>query len=244
MGKYYKEDLAYIHDVGYRDFALKSAAGILEILDRNDIRGGLIIDLGCGSGLWAEQLLKAGYDVLGIDISGAMIEIARRRVPGARFKVGSLYKARIPSCAAVTSLGECLNYLFDPENDSRAMALLFGRVYDALSPGGVFIFDILEPGQIAPGISSRTFTEGKDWLVLVEKEEDPELKKLTRRIISLRKAGKHYRRSDEMHEVRLYSSTDVARELRQAGFRVRKMASYGGFDLGRAHAAFLARKPE
>ncbi len=50
---FYREDLAYIHDVGHADFALRSAPGILEILRDNEISGGLVVDLGCGSGLWA-----------------------------------------------------------------------------------------------------------------------------------------------------------------------------------------------
>ncbi len=59
MAEWYKEDLAFIHDIGYGDFALGSAPGILEILDRSEIRGGLIVDLGCGSGLWARELTQA-----------------------------------------------------------------------------------------------------------------------------------------------------------------------------------------
>ena len=53
MGDYYKQDLAYIHDVGYCDYALKSAPGILDILAQNNIHQGLIVDLGCGSGVSA-----------------------------------------------------------------------------------------------------------------------------------------------------------------------------------------------
>jgi hypothetical protein len=44
MTEWYKEDLAYIHDVGFSDYALKSAAGILEILAGNQIWEGLIVD--------------------------------------------------------------------------------------------------------------------------------------------------------------------------------------------------------
>jgi SAM-dependent methyltransferase len=136
MKECYKEDLAYIHDVGHGDFALKSAPGILAILDRNKIREGLVVDLGCGSGLWARELAEAQYDVLGIDISGSMIGIARGRVPDAEFRIGSLFKVDIPPCDAVTSLGECLNYLFDPDNNSQTLGRLFRRIYDALTPGG------------------------------------------------------------------------------------------------------------
>lgn len=46
----YQEDLAYVHDVGFTTFVRGAAPGILEILRRQGIRGGLVIDLGCGIG--------------------------------------------------------------------------------------------------------------------------------------------------------------------------------------------------
>jgi SAM-dependent methyltransferase len=151
MTDWYREDLAYIHDVGHADFALESAPGILEVLVRNGIRDGLVIDLGCGSGLWARELVDTGYRVLGIDISEAMIELSRKRVPEADFRVGSLFGVDIPPCAAVTAVSEVLNYLFDEENECRGLARLFRRVYDALAPGGVFVFDVLVPGRCCRG---------------------------------------------------------------------------------------------
>ena len=78
-------------------------------------------------------------------------------------------------------------------------------------------------------------------MVLVEKEEDQNT--LTRRITTFRKTGEHYRRSDEVHRQRLYRAPDIARELRQVGFWVRTMRSYGRYPLPKAHAAFVARKP-
>ena len=199
------------------------------------------MDLGCGSGLLARELTKSQYKVLGIDLSEAMIRIARRRVPEAEFRIASLFKADIPPCNAVTSIGECLNYLFDSNNDSETLAQLFHRIYAALAPGGVFIFDIAEQGQVAEGTATRGFSEAEDWTVLVEKREERGV--LTRRIISFRKAGKHYRRSDETHRQRLYNSKELACQLRQAGFRARTIRSYGDYNLPKAHAAFIARKP-
>ena len=242
MARWYKEDLAFIHDVGYGDFALGSAPGILEILDRCEIRRGLVVDLGCGSGLWARELTRAGYRVFGVDISEAMIDIARRRVPDAEFQVSSLFEADIPPCDAVTSLGEVLNYLFDPDTARQTLVRLFRRVHDALTPGGVFVFDVAEPGQLTPETTAKGFSEGEGWLVLVEKEEDREWGTLTRRIISFRKVGELYRRAVEVHRQRLYKATDVAEELRQVGFGVQTMRSYGRYRLPRAHAAFVARK--
>ncbi|MDJ0621117.1 MAG: hypothetical protein QNJ63_31005 [Calothrix sp. MO_192.B10] len=58
MAEWYKKDLAYIHDIGFRDYALKSIPGILQILNQNKIDEGLIVDLGCGSGLSAQELTE------------------------------------------------------------------------------------------------------------------------------------------------------------------------------------------
>ena len=242
MNEWYKQDLAFIHDVGFSDWALKSAPGILEILNRSQIREGLIVDLGCGSGLSAQEFRKAHYKVLGIDISESMIEIARTRVPDTEFRIESLFKADIPPCNAVISLGECLNYLFDPDNNSETLVQFFYRIYNALTPGGVFIFDIAEPGQVTPGTPSKNFTEGEDWIVLVEKEEDRESEILTRRIITFRKVGEHYRRDDEVHRQQLYKAADVTAKLRQVGFEVETTQSYGQFRLPKESSSSIYRK--
>lgn len=239
MNDYYKKDLAYIHDVGFSDFALKSAPGIIETLQQNNIKEGLIVDLGCGSGLSAQEFIKAGYQVLGIDISESMIEIARKKVPEAEFKVESLFKATIPSCVAVTSIGECLNYLFDEDNNNDNINYLFNRIYKALIPGGLFIFDILEP--IGRG-TTQGFKEGEDWIVLYEKEEDREQKKLTRRIIALTKAGNYYKRDEEIHHVRLYEASEITEKLNKVGFQVQIKNNYGKFQLSKGHTVFIASK--
>jgi SAM-dependent methyltransferase len=170
-----------------------------------------------------------------------MIEIARKRVPQAEFRVESLLKAKLPRCDAVTSLGECLNYLFDRRTSMTQLRRLFGRIYTALKPGGVFMFDIAEPGR---GKGPRQkHIEGKDWAVLVDVSEDPEKQRLTRRITSFRKVGELYKRDEEIHRLQLYRRSDIAKELREAGFRVRTLKSYGEQEMIPGCVGFLARKP-
>ena len=232
----YQSDLAYIHDAGFGDFARKSAPGLLAVLRRAGIRGGLVVDLGCGSGIWAAELTRRGYDVVGIDISSSMIELARMRVPAARLIQASFLSAKLPSCDAVTALGEIFNYTFDGRNSLRQLARLFQRVHQALRPGGVFIFDIAEPGRAL----RRAHAQGKDWAILFAAEASRNL--LIRRMTAFRQVGKLYRRSEETHRLCLYRSSDIAADLRRAGFTVRLLRAYGRMPLPSGNAAFVATK--
>jgi SAM-dependent methyltransferase len=236
----YENDLAYIHDRGFGAFATGSAPGLLKLLQRHGIREGLIVDLGCGSGIWARKLADSGYQVRGVDISPAMIELARQRVPEARFHVGSFVQFPIPACRAVTALGEVFNYLFDPNNSLRTLRQVCKRVFDALTPNGLLIFDVAQPGR-CKGFGQR-FTEGEDWTCLVEYRQDVAKQQLIRRIISFRKIGNTYRRQEETHIQQLYSGTKIAEMLREIGFRVRQVRGYGKYRLSPGVVAFVARK--
>jgi SAM-dependent methyltransferase len=240
----YSEDLAYIHDAGYGDFARGAAPALLRALRTRGIKSGLVVDLGCGSGIWAQRLLHAGYAVSGIDISPAMVRLARKKAPDARFRVGSLLSVRLPPCVAVTALGEVINYTFDRSNSRRALGAFFQRVFEALAPGGMFIFDFAEPGQIADGSRRRVYTVGPDWAILLEAAEDKQRRTLTRKMTSFRKQGALYRRTDESHVVRLYRAEELEEELRRAGFQTKTARSYGTFDLRAATAAIYAEKPK
>jgi SAM-dependent methyltransferase len=212
------------------------------MLRENGSAGGLVVDAGCGSGVWARELTDRGYQVLGIDISAYMIRLARKQAPAAKFQVGSFLGAALPPCDAVTSIGECVNYAFDRRSGKQGLAEFFRRVYRALRPGGVFIFDIVEPG-VAAGAPQRRFLEGPDWAILLEVREDRRRKTLTRQIAIFRRMGKLYRRSEEIHRLRLYSGSELLAELSLAGFEARLLGGYGRFRFPPAHVGFLARKP-
>src|SRR5262249_57706897 len=101
MADAYREDLAYIHDAGFGGYARSAAAVLLRALRQAGAERGLVIDLGCGSGILAAEIAAAGYDVLGFDISSAMVALARRHVPQAHFPVQSLWAAYLPPSLAV-----------------------------------------------------------------------------------------------------------------------------------------------
>jgi len=239
--KAYREDLAYIHDVGYGDFARDAAPGILKTLRDHGIASGRVVDLGCGSGLWARAIVDAGYSVVGIDQSNAMLDLARKRVPEGKFRRGSYLTSPIPECDAVTAMGEILSYLFDAKVNLNSLRSLFHRVYAALCPGGLFMFDVAEPGRgTGPRQNHRV---GADWACLSDVEEEAGVSRLTRRIVAYRKVGRLYRRSEETHHLRLYKRAELASVMRDAGFQVRIIRSYGNRPFPKGLVGFVARKP-
>jgi len=238
----YGQDLAYVHHTGFTGFVTRAAPGLLRLLQQNGIRRGLVIDAGCGSGVWARELTSRGYDVLGIDISPSMIRLARRHAPRAKFRAGSLFSAKLPPCDAVTAIGECVNYAFDRRSGRRGLAQFFHCVHQALRPGGIFVFDIVEPGVVPNGAPQRKFVEGPDWAILLEAREDRKRSLLTRRIVTFRRVRNLYRRTEETHCLHLYGRSELLTELTRAGFQVQPLTGYGRLQFAPAHGAFLAQK--
>jgi SAM-dependent methyltransferase len=241
--KAYESDLAYVHDAGFRGFAESAAPFLISHLRGQNRRGGLVVELGCGSGIQAAAVIDAGYDVLGFDISPAMIELARQQAPKGEFRVASFLDVEIPHCLVVTAVGEIFNYLFDERNSPAQLEMLFRRVFAALEPGGRFLFDVALVGRIPEGVR-RTFAEGADWACLYEGREDSSKKSLTRQITSFRRVGDHFQRHTETHRLRLYEREPLRESLRKIGFRVRTLRSYGEFVFPPGYAGFLCTKPK
>jgi SAM-dependent methyltransferase len=224
----YRADLAHIHHEGFSEFAEQASLGILEILWKQGVRGGLVVDAGCGSGVLARELTRAGFDVLGFDPSPAMIALARTTAPAARFEVASLATAALPQCVAITAVGEVLNYASLDE-----VKEFFRK---AASVCRLLVFDIAERGSYPPNDERRV--DGDDWTVIAAKESDG--RTLTRRVITFRAEGETMRRDEETHTLELYGGEQIAAALRELGFRVRRRRSYGSYRLPKGHAVYVA----
>jgi SAM-dependent methyltransferase len=236
----YGQDVAYVHDAGYLDWAEQATPVVVELLRRRGVEGGRVVELGCGSGATAAGLTAAGHDVHGIDASRAMVEMARTRAPGAHFRVGSWVDAQIPECDAVVAIGEVLGYTGSARGTKAELVDLFGRVRTALSPNGLFVFDLAIPGRI-PGGEESAFEVGEDWACLyTASESGPHLQ---RRITTFRRidGGATYRRTEEVHRLRLWHTREVDKMLRDARFRVQVRRGYGGRALAPGHRVFVAR---
>lgn len=94
--------------------------------------GGPVADVGCGPGQVTGFLHGLGVDAFGIDLSPAMIDIARRDQPGLRFEVGSMTDLRLAG-AAVAGLLAFWSLIHVPDEAVPAVLAGFHRV---LRPGG------------------------------------------------------------------------------------------------------------
>jgi SAM-dependent methyltransferase len=246
MSHAYREDLSWIHDLGFGDLARHAAEFLLQTLAADGVAGGLVVDLGCGSGILGEEVVRAGYDVLGIDLSPTMIDLARGRVPEGRFLCESLRTAELPPCVAVVAVGECFNYRFDEETAPEGgLRRLFERIHAALTPGGVLLFDAAGPGRIAGDAPVKTHVDGGDWALLMHATEDHATRRLTRCITSFRQVGDLYRRADECHELELLSPDELLADLEAAGFAPRLLDHYAGHSLPAGLTGYFAKsRPE
>lgn len=235
---FYEMDLAYVHDVGYSRFARHAAKMLIKVFDEQLSEKGLLIDLGCGSGVVAQELVESGYKVLGIDISQALIEIAKKRAPHANFIVGSFFDIPLPECIGIVSTSECLNYATNGE-DLNAIKALFRKVFASLKPGGLFIFDMVEPGTVD---DRKHIMEHEDWTLFSHRREDQIRNTLTREITLFRKIGESYRKSKEIHKARLYPHKQVIALLEDVGFEVSLFKQYDELKLDEHHFGYCCKK--
>ena len=222
---YYGPDQALIHHTRFGDLAADAARLLISRLHATGLTDGTVTDLGCGSGILAAALVEAGYAVTGVDISADMVDLSRTNAPGGSFSVGSVHDTELVPSVGVTATGEVLNYATDPRAGLDALSAVAARVFAALAPGGMFLFDVATPGRNL-GINPRhVFHEHESWLLGMHATEEGA--RLDRRIVILmREPDGRYRRVDEHHVLMLYDVPDVVAALEAVGFTVETRAAY------------------
>lgn len=225
---FYGVEQARIHDRAFGALAATAATDVLDLMRAGSHDRGLVVDLGCGSGILARVVIDAGYDVLGVDISADMIALARDRAPTGDFRVGSLHDLAIPDgCVAVCAIGEALNYATDERSGLDAFRQLAQRVFEALASGGVFVFDVSGPGRAGPDRSLQRFHRHDQWCLGMIATESADGSRLDREIsIFAIDADGRYRRSDEHHVLRLFDATTLVRILDGTGYEVEVLDNY------------------
>ena len=236
----YREDLAYVHAIGFGAFADSAATHLLGYFQELRVPFGRVVDIGCGAGVSSRIFSQAGFSVLGVEPSASLIEHARKAAPKAEFIQASAYDVVLPDCAAIVALGEALSYHGDLGAADDLVRGFFGAARTALAPGGLLAFDVIVTGE--PALSGKTWASGEDWTVLVEVTEDQSRRALVREIEVFRAQSAHYRRTRERHLVRLFDSMELRAWLSDLGFDVEMREAYGDYRLLPSRIAVTARR--
>lgn len=237
-GPYYRRDLALAHHLGSGFHAGACAPGILALLAPVLARGGLVLELGCGSGLLTRDLTSAGHRVIATDASPAMLELARGYAPQADIRQLVLPADPLPRADAVVSVGHVLNYL----PDRQAIVAALTAIARALRPGGLLAIDIcdLAYGQARRG-SSPLGQAGEDWAV-ISATSLPAPDRFVRQItVFLRNADGSWRRDDERHDNVLIDTAQVPALLAAEHIEVTVTSAFGAEHLPTGLAVLIGR---
>jgi SAM-dependent methyltransferase len=140
------------------------AAYILELLKEYNITNGLVAELGCGTGNITERLASAGYDMIGIDISSDMLEIANEKKTQNGLE-DILYLQQdmrefelYGTVAAIVCVCDSLNYVLDTEEITD----IFRLANNYLEADGLFICDFNTRHYYRDIVADSTIAEDRD----------------------------------------------------------------------------------
>lgn len=207
----------FMDNVPYEEWG----ARIISILRKFHIEDGLVLDLGCGTGKMTRYLDRIGYDMIGVDNSWEMLDIAHRNSPldilyleqdMQAFELYGTVRAVVCTCDAV-------NYM----PDEASLLQVFRLVNNYLDPGGIFLFDINTVYKYEKVLAENTFAEARDDCAFVwDNFYDPE-EGINEYDLSLfvREGGQAdgglYRRFDETHYQKAFAAERIQALLQEAG---------------------------
>lgn len=227
----YGEDLAWVHHVGYTAHARQTAPGLLRILRAAGIaRGERVVDVGCGGGHLAAELLAAGFAVHGVDASESMIHLAQAHAPKGVFEVVALPTKIVPGTAgglprarAVVSCGHVLNYLESREDIRRGLI----EMAQAVKQGGVLAFDLMTERYCTSRDLSQVHAQVQDDWTLIARFSRPEPHRFERMITIYRNVEGRWRRTDEHHRNISFEADEALDILHQCGIRAQVQDGFG-----------------
>lgn len=203
----------------------------IQIFERFRIMPKKILDLACGTGTPTLLLARQGYEMIGMDISKEMLEVANEKAkstlpsynPTIRFIHGDIRDFDLEEKVdVVISLFDSLNYLLDEKD----LLLSYASTYKTLREEGYFIFDMNTQFGLSQYGSNGKEVREVDGLLSIWRNSFDRNRKIARLDLTLfvkeerrgREIPPTYQRIDEVHEERGYAPEVIGKLLKEAGF--------------------------
>ena len=179
------------------------------------------MDLGCGTGNMTELLAKEGYDMIGVDNSEDMLEIASEKRAESGLNILYLLQDMrefelYGTVKAVVSICDSINYILE-EDDLREV---FSLVNNYLDPKGMFIFDLNTKYKYEQ-MGETTIAENREEASFIwDNYYDPEEEINEYELAIFIPEGEDsdlYRKFEEVHYQRAYDLATICRLLEEAG---------------------------
>ena len=196
-------------------------AYLRDLLKEYGVYDGLVLDLGCGTGTMTEILAADGYDMIGIDNSEEMLEIAAEKKEGSGSDILYLLQDMrefelYGTVKAVVSICDSVNYITEEED----LEEVFRLVNNYLDPGGIFIFDFNTVYRYKEVIGSQTVAESREDCSFIWDNyyyEDEEINEYELSLFIKEKDSELYKKYVETHFQKAYNLETIRRLIEQSG---------------------------
>lgn len=193
------------------------------LLQEYGVVEGLVVDLGCGTGTMTEILAECGYDMIGIDNSEDMLEVAMEKKLESGHNILYLQQDMrtfelYGTVRAAVSVCDSLNYITEPVDLER----MFYWVNNYLDPEGIFIFDFNTEYKYREILGERTIAENREDCSFIWDNYYYEKEKINEYDLSLFiREGKEniYKKYQEIHYQRAYTLEEMREYIEKAGMK-------------------------
>ena len=196
---------------------------VKSLLKEEGITDGILLDLGCGTGSVTELLAKSGFDMIGIDNSEEMLDIAMEK----RYESGLdiLYLLQdmrefelYGTVKGVVSICDSMNYILDDDD----LLDVFKLVHNYLDNDGIFIFDMNTMYKYREIMADHTFAEDREessfiWENFYDEEEEINQYDLS---LFVQEGDGRYRKYEETHLQRAYEQKCVEELIKESGLEL------------------------
>jgi len=236
------ESYSHAYDALYRDKDYKAECDFLEAAIARYGSGAhrTVLDLGCGTGGHAIELGRRGYSVTGVDVSPAMLEIARNKVNQSapdkhqhiEFMLGDVETVYLgANFDSAIMMFAVLGYLTDTDRLARALR----NVRRQLRRGGIFIADFWYGPAVMkapPGDRVRVVDLPGRTIVRVTGAELDTFKQIATIHFDLYDIAERaaLRKSSETHPMRYFFAQELLLLCERAEFSLRSLCAFPTID--------------